>query len=322
VLPRGNDTSLSTGANNNVALNANTFSRWTSSAAASVTGIVAPASPYANKVLIISNANATVPLQVNNEDVNSTAANRIVTGTSAPITLLAGASLFFVYDDSASRYRVVGGTGSGSSSKFISQAAHGFPLGTWLAFNGSTYVVASNAAVATGAVGVVSLVVDAGSFILTSGGYVSGLSGLVANTTYYLSTAGAASATAPLLGTPVVQQELLRSDSTSSGYVNIGPALVAASGSVDGLVSTVAQSVAGVKTFTVKVIETLGAEIPNVLDNPGAPRTEIIPAGSTRIVGRLAVAANLTIQVDGDLVVLGAITGTGLLTGSGLISSI
>lgn len=325
VLPKGTDLALATGTNNNVALNANSFSRWSSSAAATVTGIAAPSSPYTNKVLVISNANAATPLQVNNEDAASTAANRIVTGTSAPITLAAGASLFFVYDDTAARWRIVGGTGAGSSSKYISQTAHGFSNGNWLRLTttAGTYALADQLNQPNfPSVGVVSFVIDANSFMLTTGGYVSGLSGLQAGNFYYLNTFGTITSSIPLLnGGASFQQIVFSADSTTSGYVTLGPALYGANTAQDGLVTTVDQTKKGVQTFLSKVIETLGAEIPNVLDNPGSPRTETIASGQTRILGRLAIPANLTLQVDGDALVVGTITGAGSLTGSGTITS-
>jgi hypothetical protein len=113
------------------------------------------------------------------------------------------------------------GGGSGESfQRDISQAAHGLAVGNVVRHNGTIYVKAQansddNAEVA----GLVSAVADANNFTLHYGGLITGLSGLVAGTVYFLSaaTAGLLTATEPnVVGE--VSKPLLVADSTTSGY--------------------------------------------------------------------------------------------------------
>lgn len=107
-----------------------------------------------------------------------------------------------------------------STSKSITQASHGFAVGDVLKYSGSVYAKAqadstSNAEV----VGIVSAVADVNTFTLTNIGYVSGLSGLTANTTYYLSpsSAGALTSTEPSTAGQI-SKPLFRAISTTAGY--------------------------------------------------------------------------------------------------------
>ena len=99
-------------------------------------------------------------LQIANEDSGATAGNRIVTGTGGPISLQNNASLFLAYLGSASRWQVVGGTGSGGGATEqvtqtgIGSLAVGTPLyvdavNGWVEANAS----ASNTAEVAGMVG-------------------------------------------------------------------------------------------------------------------------------------------------------------------------
>lgn len=106
-------------------------------------------------------------------------------------------------------------------TKSITQASHGFAVGDWVYYTGSAYAEAKADADSTSeTLGIVSAVADANTFSLTSPGYVSGLSGLTAGATYYLSaaTAGAMTATAPTT-VGYVNKPVFVADSTTSGYV-------------------------------------------------------------------------------------------------------
>jgi hypothetical protein len=59
-------------------------------------------------------------LQVSDESSAATAANRILTGTGNDLAFANDASLWLVYDLTSSRWRVVGGSGGGGSSRYIS----------------------------------------------------------------------------------------------------------------------------------------------------------------------------------------------------------
>lgn len=111
--------------------------------------------------------------------------------------------------------------GSGtSSSRSITQAAHGLAVGNAVYLNGTTYTKAiATSSAAAEAVGVVSVVTDANTFTLVTHGHLTGLTGLTAGSTYFVSetTAGALSTTEP--AAPNVSKPVMLADSTTSGYV-------------------------------------------------------------------------------------------------------
>lgn len=116
-----------------------------------------------------------------------------------------------------------GGGGTGSSlTKSITQTSHGFSVGNVIRLNGtSTYAVAQADSVSDAeAIGIVSTVTDANNFVLTTGGYVTGLSGLTANTVYFLdpSVAGGLTATQPV-AVGQVNKPIFISDTATSGYL-------------------------------------------------------------------------------------------------------
>jgi hypothetical protein len=88
----------------------------TSGAAQTLTGITGGAD---GRLLTLTNADTSNSVTLTNDDAASTAANRIITGTGASLTIASGASVNLIYDATDSRWRVVGGTG-GSSSSFSS----------------------------------------------------------------------------------------------------------------------------------------------------------------------------------------------------------
>jgi hypothetical protein len=112
------------------------------------------------------------------------------------------------------------GAGGGGSTKTISQTSHGFSVGDWLYYTGSSYAKAKADSDTTAEVlGVVSAVGGVNAFTLTMLGNVTGLSGLTAGLTYYLSagTAGGLTSTEPST-VGHVSKPLLVADSTTSGY--------------------------------------------------------------------------------------------------------
>lgn len=112
-------------------------------------------------------------------------------------------------------------TGSTAVTKPITQSAHGFSVGQVLYYTGSAYALANASADSTSEVlGIVTYVTDANNFTLTASGYATGLSGLTAGTTYYLSasSSGAFTATQPsTVGN--ISKPVLVADTTTSGYV-------------------------------------------------------------------------------------------------------
>ena len=149
--------------------------------------------------------------------------------TTEPTTPGQASKPLLVADSSTSGYffnwrgmQISAASGGGSGlTRSITQAAHGFAIGNLLILSGTTYVLAkADSAVNSDVVGMVTTVSDANNFILTTGGYVTGLSGLTAGTVYFLSptTAGAITATEPTTAGQV-SKPLLVADSTTSGYL-------------------------------------------------------------------------------------------------------
>lgn len=126
-----------TGANATISNPATSFLRLTNASLTSVDMISAPVS---GEVLTIENATGN-PITINN-NTGGTAANRILTGTKAALTLADEASIILKYDATEQRWMTIGGTGSGSAG--LSQV---FQLtGT----DASTWSTGNNAAVLGG----------------------------------------------------------------------------------------------------------------------------------------------------------------------------
>jgi len=83
--------------------------RLTNDSAENLRGITAP---VRSQFFILTNAKTNV-MVFNNENAGATAANRIITGSGTDLRLASGASLWFYYDTTSSRWRVVGGSGGG-----------------------------------------------------------------------------------------------------------------------------------------------------------------------------------------------------------------
>ena len=108
-----------------------------------------------------------------------------------------------------------------SVQKDINQTTHGFSVGDIAYYNGTAWSKAKADADSTSEVlGVVSAVADANNFTVKTLGYISGLSGLTAGTTYYLSaaTAGLLTATEPTTAGHV-SKPVLVATSTTEGYI-------------------------------------------------------------------------------------------------------
>ena len=134
---------------------------------------------------------------------------------------------------------IVTSTASGERiTKAISQTSHGFAIGDVLGWSGTTY----NKAISDGTydgevIGIVSKCCDANCFEITQAGYVTGLTGLVTNCTYFLSdsTAGLLTATEPTVDNHV-SKAVLVATSASSGWVLPYPGYIITTGSSGGSV--------------------------------------------------------------------------------------
>jgi hypothetical protein len=180
------------------------------------------------RYIVLINAAGTT-ISVKNEHASATAANRIITGTAADLTLADTASLLAKYDATSSRWRIVGGSGGGGGSSSLSAltkdytiTAHGFAVGDVIYCTATTTCAKAKADAdsTSEALGVVTAVPTANTFTLTQIGYATGLSGLLANSTYYLS---ASSTGALTLNEPTtvgqISKPMFFADSTTTGYV-------------------------------------------------------------------------------------------------------
>ena len=115
-----------------------------------------------------------------------------------------------------------GGSASGENiTKMIEQTSHGFDVMDVVGWSGGTY----NLAIADGTydgeiLGLVSKCYNADCFNLTQAGYVTGLTSLSANATYFLSdaTAGLLTSSKPTTTGHLVKSVII-ADSTTSGWV-------------------------------------------------------------------------------------------------------
>jgi hypothetical protein len=160
------------------------------------------------QVLILSN-NTGGAVTIKNDNAASAAARRILTGTGSNLTLEDDASILLAYDSDVSRWRIVGGSGSGSGGSGeaiqseVSQASHGFSALDAIYHNGTSWVAAQADDEATVATHVVSSVLDVNTFTATQAGIITVSShGLTLGSTYYTSesSAGDITATEPAAG--------------------------------------------------------------------------------------------------------------------------
>lgn len=141
--------------------------------------------------------------------------------------------------------------GTSGVSSTVTQASHGLAVGDVIRLSGAgTYTKAqADSAANAEVVGIVTEVPNVNTFKVAVAGKVTGLSGLTANTVYFLSaaTAGALTATEPsTLGQ--VSKPVLISDSTTSGYIlphrgaviSTGAPTAASQGDMEAATSTTA----------------------------------------------------------------------------------
>jgi len=124
-------------------------------------------------------------------------------------------------------------------TKLICQTSHGFSIGNVLGWSGGTY----NRAIANGLydgefIGIVSKCHNANCFDLTQAGYVSGLTSLTANTTYFLSptVAGLFVSNEPTTNN-YVSKAVLIANTTTSGWVLPYPGYAITTGTTVGIVN-------------------------------------------------------------------------------------
>lgn len=114
-----------------------------------------------------------------------------------------------------------GGGAAAYTQSNVAQVAHGFAVKDWVYHNGTQYVKAKADLDSTSeVVGMVLSVTDADNFVLAHVGYVTGLSGLTAGATYYLSptTAGGMTTTEPTTAGHV-SKPVFVAISTTAGFI-------------------------------------------------------------------------------------------------------
>ena len=192
---------------------------------------------------------------------------------------------------------------AGTTKRNVAQASHGLAVGDVVRHNGTIYVKAqANSVDNAEAIGTVSAVADANNFTLTTGGYVTGLSGLTAGTVYFLDddTPGLLTATVPTDEGDVIKP-LLIADSSTSGYfhnfrgqviVGGGAAIEYESRSTNTILGTADNGkvidITAAITQTFEADETLGDGWSVTLRNADDQGTVVItlnPAGSETIDG-------------------------------------
>jgi hypothetical protein len=190
----------------------------------------------------------------------------------------------------------IGGDGTISSTaagtditKVESQSSHGFAVGDLVYDNAGTWTKAQADDPTTADVIGIVTAVDTDDFDLTTAGYVSGLTGLTANSAYFLSdaTAGLLTATEPT-ATGSVSKPVFSATSTTTGYfINYRGMTIASSVALTPLATATASASSellfdGVFTDTYDVYEihfvdinvaTDGAEL-RIFPRTGVPADE------------------------------------------------
>lgn len=120
----------------------------------------------------------------------------------------------------------------GAAKKTYTQNSHGFAAGDVLYYTGSVWAKAKADTEATAeVVGIIELVPTVNTFVLVTQGYITGLSGLVAGTTYFLSgtTAGALTSTEPTTSNYISKPILVALDSSVGVFINYRGSLITSS---------------------------------------------------------------------------------------------
>lgn len=166
-----------------------------------------------------------------------------VTGFVAPaLQVTSGAATGCVLTSDASgnaTWQSPSGSGSGENvTKLIEQTSHGFDVMDVVGWSGGTYSLAIADGTYDGEIlGLVTKCYNADCFDLTQTGYITGLTGLVANSTYFLSdtTEGLLTDTKPTETGHIVKSVIV-ADDTTSGWVLPYPAylLSVSSGTTGG----------------------------------------------------------------------------------------
>jgi hypothetical protein len=156
------------------------------------------------------------------------------------------------YVDSA----ISGLTGSSSSGdrivKQFTQSGHTFSIGNVVEYSGSTFIKALAVSGRNSEIiGVVSQIIDANNFNVTIAGYIDGLTGLTANTTYYVSStvAGALTTIEPTQDN-TVSKPMLTTFTSSDGIVFQYRGIVNAAATSASTITTLSMGVSAISPIT------------------------------------------------------------------------
>lgn len=182
-------------------------------------------------------------------------------GTTIVLKSLAGDGNTTVIDNGSEI--IISSTGGGSTAsgenvtKEIAKTAHGFAVGEAIGWSSGNYTKAIADGTYDGEiVGIVSEVVNANTFKLTQSGYVSGLTGLITNSTYFVSSslAGDITVVAPTTIGDIVRPILVALSTTTAwvlpypGYV-ITPTVTGGTGGTEIFTEDITVSIDTGKSF-------------------------------------------------------------------------
>lgn len=228
-------------------------------------------------------------------------------------------------------------SGSGQSvATPVSQNLHGLIVGNFVRFDSvNGYVLAqANAAANAEVVGVVSAVADANNFTLTTGGLITGLSGLTPGNTYFLSpvTPGQITNSNPVATGQISKPLVIAVTSTSGYFYNMRGIAVGGSGGGGGgsgvnLATTISQTAHG---FTVGQVLALNGATYILARADNAADAEVVGIVTSVIDANdftmtfSGVVTGLSGLIAGDVYFLSAVTPGAMTptnpTGSGQIS--
>ncbi len=213
---------------------------------ATLSGAIAAGDVSANSLYVTGtirgvSLNASLPIET---DANKYLISGTKTGTGSVYVMQQSPTIL---DASMDKLKL-----SGAAGFLVNQIGHTLVAGNVLRHNGTIYVTAqADSATNAEVVGIISSVVDANNFVLTTNGKVTGLSGLTAGTVYFLSTLSAGTLTTDDASVSTqISKPLLVADSTTSGFfanmrgITILAGTNVIQGTTGGMVDMVAEATA------------------------------------------------------------------------------